>query len=123
MPQREARGEVDDRPRGASDRRWVAGVPAVLLSAVLHALSFRAPWLAPLAWVALVPLFVACARVRPLGGVAYGLVWSLAYAYGVAWWFPHMATTYFGTSVAAGWVAFFVTAIASSGPYYAAFGG
>jgi apolipoprotein N-acyltransferase len=56
-----------------------------LVSAGLYALSFPPFFLFPLAWVALVPFFLAASMVRPSSAVAYGILWAVAATFGVAW--------------------------------------
>ncbi len=65
--------------------RSVALVPALVISAYLMALALgpsEHPWLA---WVALLPLFVAIRTLRPLGALLSGALWgSSLYVFGVA---------------------------------------
>src|SRR5207253_1983225 len=90
-------------------------------SALLYALSFPPFSWFPLAWVALVPFFLAVAMVCPGYAAACGLLWGVAMAYGVAWCFPEMLVHYFGLSTAGSWIGFLAVSIGLTGVYYGAF--
>jgi apolipoprotein N-acyltransferase len=75
-----------------------------VLSATAYALAFPPLGLAPLAWVALVPLLVASARVRPRRAAGLGVVWGLGIARGLGWPLPGMVARYFGVGAGPGWV-------------------
>lgn len=92
-----------------------------VLSAILYGASFPPLSLAPLIWVALVPLLVAAVRVSPARAACCGLVWGVVAAYAVGWWFPGMMSSYFERPVWLGWVAFVTVSIALAGTYYATF--
>jgi len=98
-------------------------VPFLLtvLSALLYALSFPPVSCFPLAWVALVPFFLAAAMTRPIWAAAYGILWGISAAYGVGWWFPETLARYFGVSLIVGWLGFFVVSIGLAGVYFGAF--
>ncbi len=98
--------------------------PPLLLmlgSAGLYTVSFPPFSFFPLAWVALVPFFVAASMVQPVAAAAYGLLWALVAAYGVAWCFPGMLADYFKLSPVGVWLGFFAVAIGLFGIYYSAF--
>src|SRR5712692_5154596 len=101
----------------------MAAVPLflTLVSAVLYALSFPPCSLFPLAWVALVPFFLAAARVRPGYAAACEIFWGVAAAYGVGWWFPGTVSNYLGLSPVASWASFFAVGIGLAGIYFGAF--
>ena len=98
-------------------------VPFLLMvfSALLYALSFPPVSCFPLAWVALVPFFLAASKVRPGYAAAYGILWGVVMACGVAWCFPRMLTNYFGLSPIVGWVGLFAVGTGLAGVYYGAF--
>jgi apolipoprotein N-acyltransferase len=90
-------------------------------SALLYALSFPPFSWFPLAWVALVPFFLAVAKLRPGSAAACGLLWGVAMACGVAWCLPGMLVKYFKISPLMGWAGFFAVSIGLSGVYFGAF--
>ena len=104
-------------------RIWPGTGPLALsaLSGGLYALGFP-PWsVAALAWVALVPFFVAVSRLAPRQAAVCGVAWTLVAAYGVGWWFPAMIAAYFQVPALVGWVAFFVVSGTVAASYFAAF--
>jgi apolipoprotein N-acyltransferase len=90
-------------------------------SALLYALSFPPFSLFPLAWVALVPFFLAASMVRPVAAAACGILWGMVMACGVAWCLPAMLVNYFQVSTLVSWAGFFAVGIGLSGIYYGAF--
>ncbi|MGC9320195.1 MAG: hypothetical protein ACP5KN_19335, partial [Armatimonadota bacterium] len=56
---------------------WKLGL--AVLSGLLLYLCFPPADLGPLAWVALIPVFLALTQVRPLGGLALGLVFGFTF--------------------------------------------
>jgi apolipoprotein N-acyltransferase len=96
-------------------------VPYVLLAAAIYALSFPPIGRAPLGWVALAPLLVASARVGPTRAAWYGLVFGVAMAWGVGWWFPGMIASYFDQPRVTGWLGFLVVSAGTAGIWFAAF--
>ena len=98
-------------------------VPFLLtvLSALLYALSFPPFSFFPLAWVALVPFFLAVSTARPIYAAGYGILWGIIVAYGVGWWFPEMLARYFAVSPAVGWLGFLAVSIGLIGIYYGVF--
>ncbi|WP_298268210.1 apolipoprotein N-acyltransferase [Geobacter sp.] len=65
-----------------------------LLSGVLLALSFPTPGLSILAWVAFVPLLLACGRKDPRKAFRLGLVTGLSAYAGILYWINIVVTTY-----------------------------
>jgi len=59
--------------------------------------------------------------VRPGFAAAYGVLWGVAMACGVAWCFPEMLVNYFGLSPAMSWIGFLAVGIGLTGVYYGAF--
>ncbi len=57
------------------------------------------------AWVALVPLFVACGVLSPWRAALAGMCWTMTAAGGVAWFLPSMLSGYFGLGAVTSWVA------------------
>lgn len=92
-----------------------------LTSAMLYVLCFPPFSLSLLAWVALVPFFIAISCVRPRFAACYGLLWGVVMAHGVGWWFATLAGNYFGVSPWAGAVARFGVSILLFGVYFSAF--
>jgi apolipoprotein N-acyltransferase len=92
-----------------------------IVSALLYGASFP-PWsVAPLAWVALVPLLAAVVRVSPLRAACCGVIWGVVAAYTVGWWFPGMVSSYFERPGWFGWTAFVAVSVGLAGGYFAAF--
>jgi len=90
-------------------------------SAGLYAVSFPPLSWYPLAWVALVPFFLAASMVRPGYAAAYGILWAVVASYGVAWWFPSMLADYFKLPTVGVWAGFFAVAIGLAGVYFGVF--
>jgi len=93
-----------------------------LLSAAIYALAFPPAALAPLMWIALAPVFAACARIgAPRGALLLGSFAVLA-SVGVAFWLPGMLRDFFG--VPAGWAVSATGAVfvLFAGSYWAVFG-
>ncbi|HZR84299.1 MAG TPA: apolipoprotein N-acyltransferase [Candidatus Binatia bacterium] len=96
----------------------------VVASALVYSAAFPPLDVAALAWVGLVPFFVAAAKARSVRRAALlGLLWGVALTAGVGWPLPGMIVRYFGEPA---WVAALVSlavAIGLSGVFYAAFAG
>ena len=105
-----------------SGRSRVGPALLVLLSALLHALSFPPLGFFPLAWLSLVPFFVGLTRVRPLAGASLGLIWSLGVGLGTAQFLPSMISDYFSTGVLTAWGTATLATL-WTGLWYGAFGG
>jgi len=97
-------------------------VLATLLSAGLYAASFPPLALSPLIWIALVPFFAACSRVRPLAGAGLGVLWGVFACWGVSYWLPGMLAEFFQTGPLMAWAAYLAVALGLAGPYYGGFG-
>jgi apolipoprotein N-acyltransferase len=93
-----------------------------MLAAVLYGLGFPPFSLPAVAWLTLVPLLVAVARVPPGRAAGYGLLFGVAATCTVAWWLPDMLRGYFGLSRAGSAVAFLVIGVGMVGVYFAVFG-
>lgn len=92
-----------------------------LLSSTLYALSFPPFSLSFIAWIALVPFFLAIVLVGPGVAALYGFLWCLAAAYGVGWWFPGMIAGYLQVPLVIGWLGFFAVSSGLAGLYFAGF--
>jgi apolipoprotein N-acyltransferase len=108
---------------GATSATGLALQRAALAAAsgVLYALAFPPASLGLLAWVALVPLFCALARVRSAGAALLGLLFALTATVGVAAWLPDAVARFFHVSHAAGWLALLGAALLPVGLPLAAF--
>ncbi len=69
-------------------------VLAALATGILLALSFPLPGIAFLAWVAFVPLLVACYDATPRQAFRYGMVAGLTAYAGILYWLNIVMTTY-----------------------------
>ncbi len=65
-----------------------------ILSGALLAFSFPSPGISPLAWVAFVPLLLACARKSPGEAFRLGFISGLAAYAGILYWITIVVTTY-----------------------------
>lgn len=92
-----------------------------LCSAALYALSFPPFSFWPLAWIALIPFFVALTRMPPKPAAAYGMLWGVVMSGVFGWCFPTMVVNYFGVSLVVGWVCFFAVCLGIFGVYFSAF--
>lgn len=90
-------------------------------SAVLYTLSFPPLSWYPLAWVALIPFFIAIVRLRTGYVAVCGVLRGLVMACGVAWCLPGMLMHYFTLSPVASWIGFLAIGIGLSGFYYGIF--
>jgi apolipoprotein N-acyltransferase len=95
----------------------------VLLSAALYAALIPTAAGALLSFVALVPLFLACATTTPVRALALGGLFGLAATLGVAWWFPGMVERYFGVTPLLAWLGLFAVGATVDALPYALFGG
>ena len=99
----------------------VRSVLLIAASALLYCLAFPPLSLGPVAWLALVPLLVAAARLPPAKAAGGGLLWGVAIACGVGSSLPGMVSHYFELPAWIGWGVFAAVGVALSGIYYAAF--
>jgi apolipoprotein N-acyltransferase len=106
----------------ARDASGRVGIALGLTASVLYAGAFPPFELAPLAWVALVPLFVAFRRLRPLAAATAGLVFGSVATLAVGWWLPGMLERYFEVPRPAAWAGFLAAALLVDGLPYAALG-
>ena len=88
------------RGSGTGVRADAIGSPVAFalagLSGLAHAATFPPLSWSPVAWVALAPLFVACAALPPIRAAMAGLCWTATAGAGVAWFLPNMLSHYFG---------------------------
>jgi apolipoprotein N-acyltransferase len=92
-----------------------------ICSAVLYALSFPPVSFSFLAWIALVPFFLAVTHVRPVIALSLGLLWGVVMTAGFGWCFPTMVADYFGLSPLVGWLFFFLVCLGLFGIYFSVF--
>lgn len=93
-----------------------------LLSAGLYACLYPPIEAAPLAWLALVPLFAVFLHARPLVAAAAGLCFASVATLGVGWWLPGMLEHYFAVPRPAAWGGFLAVSVLIDGLPYAALG-
>jgi apolipoprotein N-acyltransferase len=101
---------VTGRPRGDTHRPSLEPAGLLLCGAALS-LAFPEADIAPLAWIALVPLLVAMRTVPARRAVAYGFVFGLGFYGTLLVWVSHV-----------GWLAWAVLVVAQAA-YVALFGG
>ena len=70
-------------------------VALTLLSALLYTLSFPSWHYRPLAWIALVPFFIAISSTTPRRATGLGFLWALGAAYGITDWLPPAVANYY----------------------------
>jgi len=99
----------------------VAGAGLTLLSAALYALCLARP-LPLLPWLALAPLFAACARATPRRAGALGWLFGIAATAGVGFWFPRMLRDFFGLGAVASALGLLGVGALVTGPTTALFG-
>jgi apolipoprotein N-acyltransferase len=116
-----AEAEADVAAEPVATRPGLLALVPVALSAALYSAAFPPLSLDWLAWVALVPLFVAASRLTVPRAAAAGLLWGVLAAYGCGWVLPGMVASYFGLPVAVGWLVFGVVSTLLAGIYFAAF--
>jgi apolipoprotein N-acyltransferase len=102
--------------RRASASHAVLCLALATASGLLYgqALAPRAP--AAIAWVALVPLFLACRRTRPAVAAAGGVAFAVAASALLASWFPTTLERFFGASTALAWLGWLGLAALVSAP-------
>jgi apolipoprotein N-acyltransferase len=100
--------------------RLGGAVAATVLSGVLYALAFPPLRLRPLAWVALVPFFLALRLARWPHRLVLGALWTLASGWAVGTWMPSAVASYFDQPLAVGVALFLVVTGCMAAPYYAA---
>lgn len=97
------------------------GAALAVLSGLGFAAAFPPASRPAAAWVALVPLLVACAALRPRQAAVAGLCWTVAAAAAVAAFLPGMLSAYFGASAPAGWLGGATIVLLLHGTWIAAF--
>ena len=106
-----SRVATEPRLRGGSRTSRVAGAAALApfalagLSGPIYATAFPPLSWTMAAWVALIPLLVACAVLSPLRAAMAGMCWTATAAVGVASYLPAMLSNYFGLAAAPSWIA------------------
>ena len=98
---------------------WALG--ATLLSGALYGRCFPTASRATLAWMVLVPFFLALDRRRPAHALLLGWVWTIAAAYSVGEWFVPSVARYYGQSPALSVALFLGVSTGMAAPYYMAF--
>jgi len=101
--------------------RAVGPILATVTSGILYGLCFPVASLQVLAWIALVPWFVALRHVGTAGALGLGWLWTITAAYTLGDWFAGAVASYYGQPLAVG-VAFFVGVSSfMAAPYYVLF--
>ncbi len=103
-------------------REKLVALALALLSGVLYALALAPEAPPALAWIALVPLFAACARAGPRLGAACGAVFAGVASALLTLWFPGMLERYFGLAPTQAWLGWLGLAICIDAPPYALLG-
>jgi apolipoprotein N-acyltransferase len=93
----------------------------VVASAALYACAFPPLAIESLAWLALVPLFLALREARPLARAGWGAAWSIAAGWGVGIWMPGAVAHYLDQPWLVGLGVFLGVAGLMAAPYYAVF--
>jgi apolipoprotein N-acyltransferase len=115
-----------DRVRSSTSHRARSGlrVPVMLamLSGALYGMAL-APDAPPiLAWLALAPLFAACAQARPPVAALCGAIYAVVATALLASWFPGMLQSFFGLTPAGSWLGWLALAVLVNGLPYALLG-
>ena len=92
-----------------------------LAAGVLYGLSFPPARLRLLAWIALVPFFVAIRRVGFASALGLAWLWSVLAAWSVGDWMPEAIETYYLQPRWVGFVFFLLVATFMAAPYHVAF--
>jgi apolipoprotein N-acyltransferase len=71
--------------------------------------------------MALVPFYMAAARLSPGRALLCGALWGLAAALGLSWWFAATVSGFFHQSRLVGWTAFLAFSVVSASLYYGVF--
>ena len=100
---------------------WESVVPIGLsaLAGVLYGLAQAPDAPAVLAWMAVAPLLVACARVPPILAALCGVVFATVATALVSPWFPGMLQRFFGASTPVSWLGWLGLALFVNAPLYA----
>jgi len=96
-------------------------VALTLATGVLFGLAFPPAHLRPLAWIALVPFFVAIRRVSFAAALGLGWLWSVLAAWSVGDWMPRAIETYYLQPRWVGFAFFLLVATTMVAPYHVAF--
>jgi apolipoprotein N-acyltransferase len=96
-------------------------VALTLATGVLYGLSFPPARLHLLAWIALVPFFVAIRRVGLAAALGLGWLWSVLAAWSVGQWMPGAIETYYLQPRWVGFAFFLLVATVMVAPYHMAF--
>lgn len=99
----------------------LARLALTVASGLLYGLAFPPQSIAALAWVALVPFFLALRGASLRAAFGLGWLWSLLAAWSVGEWMPAAVQTYYLQPRIAGVVVFLVVASSMVAPYHTAF--
>jgi apolipoprotein N-acyltransferase len=99
----------------------LAPLGATLLSSAVYGAAFPPIALRPLAWFALIPLFVALRRVRSREALLLAWLWTMAAAYAVGDWFPRAVSVYYFQPILIGVLFFAGVSSIMAAPFYVAF--
>ena len=100
---------------------WAGRAAGVAVSAGLFGLAFPPLRWHVVAWVALVPFFLALRGASARLAVALATAWSLLAAYAVGDWMPRAIETYYEQPAMLGWAFFLGVVVSMAAPYYALF--
>jgi apolipoprotein N-acyltransferase len=103
-------------------RARVAPMALAALSGTLYGMALAPEAPPALAWLALAPLFVACASARPPVAALCGVVYAVVATALLASWFPGMLRSFFGASLAGSWLGWLGLALLVNGIPYALLG-
>ena len=101
--------------------RLLGALLGTLTSAFAYGLTFPPTRLRLLAWVALVPFFVAIRSVGLREALFLTWIWTVAAAYAVGDWFPRAVATFFQQPALVGIGFFFAVSSLMAAPYYMVF--
>ena len=113
--------------RAKRRERWAARAATITpfalaaASGAIYAAAFPPVSCALVAWVALVPLLVACATLSPLRAALAGMCWTMVAAAGVAAFLPGMLARYFGLAIVPSWIAALAIAAGMHGLFAGAY--
>jgi len=99
----------------------LAAFALAALSGLAYAASFPPLSWTMAAWLALVPLLVACAGLSPRRAALAGMCWTATMAAGVGWFLPAMLSHYFGLATVPSWLASLAIAVGLHGIYVSSY--
>lgn len=97
------------------------GLLQAALSGVAYGLAFPPDAIRPVAWVALVPLFLALRRASWPMAMLLGAVWTIVATWMVGDCLPGAVVSYYGQPLALGYLLLLAVTLVTAVPYYALF--